>query len=339
MSPYDVTADDEPLDVAVVAADERMVEQLRHALSPDAAVIWDDDDDVEVDPAFALLRALQRDVSADLPADEVLPASVTELLPRRRSLGRGATVAAIAAGVLSIGGVAAAASAPGLSGVRSAVSNAVHDAVDAITPDAPVGPVVASPSSAASPTATATPFAAATPTPRGQVVSTAARSASAVGQIQANLDRAERFLDQGKTGPAGNQLDAAARKLDYVVAGADRTRLAARLATLRARLAATPDAKPSKSTQDNNANSGSGNNGKSGSDNGKSSSDNNGKSGSDNSGSGNSGSGKGSTPDAKKSPAIEPTHSSSSGKSGSGRVDPKPSEVETPEADPSGSDD
>src|SRR3954468_24931488 len=98
MNPYDVTPDDEPLDVHAVSEDDLLVEQLRHALSPDAAVVWDDDDD-ELDPAFALLRALQLDVSAELPPEPFLPPGVTELLPRRRHLGRATTVAVIAASV------------------------------------------------------------------------------------------------------------------------------------------------------------------------------------------------------------------------------------------------
>lgn len=58
MSRYDVTPDDDPLDVRAVSDDDVRVELLRHALSPDAAVVWDDEDD-ELDPAFALLRALR----------------------------------------------------------------------------------------------------------------------------------------------------------------------------------------------------------------------------------------------------------------------------------------
>src|SRR4051794_36817850 len=162
MSTYDVTSDDEPLDVGAVSEDDLLVEQLRHALSPDAAVVWDDDDD-ELDPAFALLRALQTDVAANLPVGEtILPSGVTPLLPRRRHLGRTATIAAVTAGVLSIAGVAAAAPGMPLSGVRHAVSDAVASAVDAITPDTPVGPTVVDPSLSPS----------AKPTPPGDAVST-----------------------------------------------------------------------------------------------------------------------------------------------------------------------
>lgn len=243
MSRYDVTPDEEPLDLAAVAADDQLVEQLRHSLSPDAAVIWDDDDD-EVDPAFALLRSLQRDVSGDLPAESAdTPPGIIELLPRRRRLSRSATIAAVAAGVLSIGGVAAA-SAPGqpLAGMRSAVANAVSDAVDAITPDAPVGPALVDPTRTSTPSPKAT--------PPGDAVSAAARSAAAVLQIEANLDRAVSFLDDGKYEPAQAQLDAAARKLDYVIVPADHNRLAARLAQLQARLAAMPDPRESDGRAD-----------------------------------------------------------------------------------------
>lgn len=234
MSPYDVSPDDEPLDVAAVSADDQRVEQLRHhALSPDDAVIWDDDDE-ELEPALALLRRLQRDVSTDLPAPAALPLQVTEPARGGRRLGRGGTIAIVAAGVLSIGGVAAA-SGPGmpLAGVRSAVSSAVHGVIEAITPDAPLGPGAARPTPSPGPSAGTT--------PPGSAVSAAARSAAAVQQIEANLDRAQAFLDQGKYAPAKAQLDAAASKLGYVLGAADRTRLGDRLAALAARLAATPE--------------------------------------------------------------------------------------------------
>jgi hypothetical protein len=240
MSTYDVTPDDEPLDMRAVTADDQLVEKLRHALSPEAAVVWDDDED-DMDPGYALLRALQLDVSADLPTEVILPAEVTELLPRRRHLSRTATIAVVAASVLSVGGVAAA-SAPGqpLAGVREAVSTAVADAVDAITPDKPVGP-------AAVPTASPSPK----PTPPGAAVSDAARSAAAILQIEDNLARAEAMLDDGRLMPAKAQLDAAERKLNYVLVGADRDRLSSRLLALQARLAtATPRATPSTGKPD-----------------------------------------------------------------------------------------
>lgn len=228
MSPYGVTPDDESLDVVAVGADDQLVETLRRSLSPDAAVIWDDDDEAD-DPAFALLRALQLDVSDDLPADApILPATVTPLAGRRR-LGRGATVAAVSFGVLSIAGVAAA-SAPGqpLAGVRHSVSAAVAGVVDAITPDAPVGPSVLTPAEGAKPSPSAT--------PPGQLVSAAARSTAAVLQIEANLDRAAVLLQQGRYAAAQAQLDAAARKLTLVSPSSTRDALAARLAALQDRL-------------------------------------------------------------------------------------------------------
>jgi hypothetical protein len=247
MTTYDVTPDDEPLDVAAVSSDDALVEQLRHALSPDAAVVWDDEDD-DVDPAFALLRALQVDVSAGVAADSntILPTGVTELLPRRRHLGRGATIAVVAASVLSVAGVAAA-SAPGqpLAGVRHAVSAAVAHAVDAITPDSPVGPAVE-----------ATESPSAKPTPRGDAVSAAERSASAVRQIQANLDRAAAMIDDGRYQPAKNQLNAAASKLHYVTDVGVKAGLQSRLTALQSRLAAMPTAKPTHGPSDDKGNHG-----------------------------------------------------------------------------------
>ena len=64
-------SDNDPIDLDAadaVVADDALVERLRHALSPDAAVVWDDDDEDSDDLSYGLLRALQRDVSADLPA-------------------------------------------------------------------------------------------------------------------------------------------------------------------------------------------------------------------------------------------------------------------------------
>jgi hypothetical protein len=298
MSRYDVTPDDDPLDLAAVGSDDAGVEKLRHALSPDGAVVWDDDDD-ELDPAFALLRALQADVAADLPdRAAILPPDVTELLPRRRRLGRGATIAAVAAGVLSIGGVAAAAPGHPLAAVGSAVSSAVSNIIDSITPDAPVGPAVVESTRTGEPTGKPTGKPTVKPTPAGDAVSDAARSASAVKQVTANLDRAAAFLDQGKDQPAGNQLDAAARKLGYVMDPATRSRLASRLASLRALLGTHPAAKPSKAAA--------GSSGTGTSDHGKSGKDNSGKGSSD------------SRPDATRTPEAKPTRSPRSGSEGSG---------------------
>lgn len=231
MSTLDLTPDDDPLDAAAVGADDALVERLRRSTTPQDAVVWDDDDDLD-DPGYALLLALVRDVSADLPAgDDILPTGVTPLLPRRRHLTRGATVGLVAAGVLSIAGAAAAA-APGqpLSGVRSAVASAVTSVVDAITPSEPVGPGGA----AGEPNARPTPSA----TPPGVIVSAAARDAAAVTQIRANLDRAATLLRAGHDAAAGQQLDAAARKLALVQDADVRAALAAELADLRAQLAA-----------------------------------------------------------------------------------------------------
>ncbi|MCW2569958.1 MAG: hypothetical protein JWO88_16 [Frankiales bacterium] len=242
MSTYDVAPDDEPLDIVAVTADDRLVEELRQALDPDAAVVSDDDDD-ELDPAVALLRTLQIEVGADLQeGGPILPPGLLELAPGRRRLGRGATIAVVAASVLSLGGVAAA-SAPGqpLAGVRSAVSTAVSDVVDAITPSSPTGSAQVASTHSPKPTPR--------PTPPGDAVSAAARSAAAVRQITANLDRAAVFLDAGKYTPAKEQLDAAERKLVYVSDPAVKAPLAARLASLRVQLATNPSPKPSHAAQ------------------------------------------------------------------------------------------
>jgi len=225
---------DEPIDLDAadaVVADDALVERLRHALSPDAAVVWDDDDVDSDDLSYALLRALQRDVSTDL-GDPAPVAEVVPLAERRRRFGRAATVAAVAAGVLSVAGAAAAAtSSPGdpLYGVRSAVSSAVHNALDAITPpksgDAPA-PVAATPT--------------ATISPRGAQVSAAARSAGAVVQIEERLTVAARLIDNGRGIAAGEVLDQAQRRLLLVSDVAQRSAFQLRIDALRARIAALP---------------------------------------------------------------------------------------------------
>ena len=227
---------------AAVQADDALVERLRSALSPEDAVVWDDDEDVDDDLSYALLRALQRDVSmvAEAPAARVVPLS-----PRSRRLGRTATVATVAAALVSVAGVAAAAtSSPGdpLYGVRSAVASAVHDAVDAVTPTKPIGPSAAHPA-AATPTATIS--------PRGAQVSTAARSAGAVVQIEERIATATRLLDAGRPRPAGEVLDQAQRRLPLVSDVARRADFQQQIDALRARAAAmsAPHGKPSPGQQ------------------------------------------------------------------------------------------
>ena len=234
---------DEPMDLEAVAADDALVERLRRSLSPHDAVVWGDDEDDSEDLSYALLHALQSDVSAELPPAPALPATVVPLASRRRALGRTATVTAIAAGVLSLAGASAAAtSSPGdpLYGMRSAVASAVQEVVDAITPAAPIGPVQNDPAAAATPTATVS--------PPGAAVSAAARSASAVRQIQERLTTADRLLDDGRAKPAGQVLDQAERRLPLVLDTTVRKSLQDQINALRARasamLATPPSTKP-----------------------------------------------------------------------------------------------
>lgn len=310
MSPYDVTPDDQPLDVAAVTADDRVVEQLRRSLSPDAAVIWDDEDDAD-DPAFALLRTLQLDVSDDLPLGQVLPREVTPLLPRQRRLGRGATLAAVAAGVLSLGGVAAAAT-PGhpLAGVRAAVTSAVTSVVDAITPDAPVGPKPAEARKTNRPAAKPA-------TPRGEATAAAVRSASAERQVRQNLAKAADFLAAGKDAAAAEQLDAAERKLHLVTDPSTRAKLAAELAALRSRLAVPHPARSQGAPADKGSSDGKGGGkGPDGRDSGKKGVSSSGKgTGAGQRTAGQSGDGQsGDGQSVRHTPAPAPTHDVRSGK-------------------------
>jgi hypothetical protein len=307
MNRFDVTPDEDPLDMAAVASDDLLVEQLRQSLSPAAAVIWDDEEDVD-DPGYAVLRGLQRDVAADLPElPSILPTEVTSLAARRRGLGRGATVAAVAAGVLSIAGAAAASqSGRPLAGVRDAVESAVTHVVDAITPSSPVGPSVARPH-----TSPSSVLASPKTSPRGAVVS----SASAAGQVTQALDKAQRFLDRGQNTAAQEQLDRATKALARVTNPAAHASLSARLAALKARLG--PTTKPS---DDANV---SGKDGSGSDSSGSDSSDNDGKVSDSSDSSGSSGSsGKDGDSSGK---------GSSDGSSGSGGDRPRATQAPRPE--------
>lgn len=226
------TPPEEPLDLAAVARDDEVIERLRRSLSPDAAVVWGDDEDDSDDPSYAMLRTLQLDVGTGLPVGGPLPtvAGVT----RRRRLGRGATVAIAAAGVLSLAGAAAASSSPGdpLYPVRSAIASAVHEAVQAVRPDRPAGSRPASPGDSTAP---------------GAGVGTAARTAALVQQAQGSLAQAARLLAAGQYAAALAQLDRAGAVIDRLPAGPERSDLVARATQLRAALTAAQTAEPSRS--------------------------------------------------------------------------------------------
>lgn len=220
------TYDDVPLDLAGVAADDALVEQLRRALDPSDAVVWGDDDDSE-DASYALLRALQHEVSAELP-DPRFSEVVLPLVRGRRALRRSATVAVVTAGVLSLAGAAAAGSSPGdrMYGVRSAVAAAVSDVIDVITPGAADG------TNRRTPSAT-TPLTSGRP---GLAVSTAARAAVAARLIEERLATADRLLDSGRPRAAGEVLDQAERRLPLVDA-VKRAAYALQITALRDRAA------------------------------------------------------------------------------------------------------
>lgn len=134
--------DDDPLDLAQVAADHSALEQLRlRSTRPD-------------DSALALLRDLLLDVDAELPA-EPLPvalgrgSTVVHLSGEKpsdpRVVRNGAVVALVTAGVLAFGGVAAASTAVAPDGPLAGIGNAVRSAagavVSAVKPESPGRPV------------------------------------------------------------------------------------------------------------------------------------------------------------------------------------------------------
>lgn len=236
--------DDEPLDLKAVAADDAALEALRAGAADDAAL--------------GLLRALLLDVERDLPTpvghgSTVLALASSEESDRRIARG-GTVVAVLAAGLLSLGGVAAASTlAPAgspLHALGEAVRSAAGAVVGAVTPPASPGrsgvvppPATASPSSVAAAPAKQTTVAPRT-SPPGAPVSAASRSRAAARQVDQLLDAAAGLLEAGRTTAAVARLDLAERKLTEVLP-ADRADLPQRLAALREQ--ATAAAKPTRS--------------------------------------------------------------------------------------------
>jgi hypothetical protein len=224
--------DDDPLDLGEVAADADALEGLRAGRRST---------DVPGDPALAALHHLLRDVETDLPEGElqapglgssVLPLSGDHRAPGRRTLRSGAAAALVAAGLLSLGGVAAASTmAPAghpLHDLGQAVRSAAGAVVTAVTPPR------SSPSPETQPTSSPTGTAA--PSPAGAAVAVTSRSAAAARQVAAHLDAAQAHLDGGRATPARQQLDAAERGLAQVLPAHGAAALGERLAALRARL-------------------------------------------------------------------------------------------------------
>ena len=137
--------DDDPLDLAQVAADHDAVECLRTSRLAAGADGRDDD------AALLLLRDLLRDVRGELPEALPLPvpagrgSTVLTLAggpdPQRRLARHGALVAVFTAGVVSLSGVAAASTMlpPGtpLHSLGAAVRSAAGAVVGAVSPPEP----------------------------------------------------------------------------------------------------------------------------------------------------------------------------------------------------------
>jgi hypothetical protein len=254
--------DDDPIDLAGVAADEDAIERVRSG-----DVLGDD-------VALAILRDLLQDVQPDADdlrvlqpsgrGSNVLPLS-GDRIPERRLARNGTVVAALTAGLLSLGGVAAAASvAPdgsALHGLGEAVRSAAGAVVGAVTPpEAASGTAArAAASPSASPSASAMSVAAPRtsaaprrqPTP-GATVAALSRSQAAARQVAHHLDAAERLLADGRAKAADARLDVAESRLAEVLPADGASALSARLTALRDRVAAatataSPTAKPAKS--------------------------------------------------------------------------------------------
>lgn len=236
-----MTDDDDRVDLGEVAADDAALDRVRAG-----ARLGDDE-------ALLLLRGLVDDVDADvLPPVPVGCGSTVlriagESSVERRRARNGALVAAIAAGVLSLSGVAAAstvvpADSP-LAGLGQIVRSAAGAVVGAVTPpdSIPARPVVTLPSPAASAARAA--VAARPSAAPGAEVSAAARSRAAVRQVTALLDAAQQLLADDRPAVAAARLDTAERRLADVLP-AEAEPLAARLAQLRSEVEAATAGPP-----------------------------------------------------------------------------------------------
>lgn len=229
--------DDDPLDLAQVMADDSVIDRLRNgSLEPN-------------DPVVALLRDLLTDLETDLPSPEPVGRGSTvvalagEHSPNRRLARRGTVVALLTAGVVSVGGMAAASTVDNpshpLHGLGEAVRAATAAVVDAVTPpSAPPGSPTRDPAgrSAGAAAPVPAPAAEAAPAP-GRAVSAAARSQAALRQVEALLDEAESLLDAGRVSAASARLDTAERRLRDVLPD-QRPAPVERLTELRKRVAA-----------------------------------------------------------------------------------------------------
>lgn len=241
---------DDPVDLSQVTADDALIDLLRSGSVG------------HEDPAVVLLRDLLADVEADLPGPAPVGRGSTvlalagESAPERRTARNGAVVALLTAGLVSLGGVAAAstvvAPAHPLHGLGEVVRSAAGAVVDAVTPPAsragqPAGGSAGSSLSLPPPAADAAQRATTTGPAGapGQEVSAAARSTAAARQVAVLLAEAEQLLDDGRGSAAVERLDRAERRLADVLP-ADRSALADRLNELRRQVAAAPAPAPGK---------------------------------------------------------------------------------------------
>jgi hypothetical protein len=203
-----------PLDLLRVAADDVALDRVRDgAVSPGH------------DVALGALRDLLVDVESDLPADRVVRGPGSDVLPLsgpavrgRRLVRRSAAVGVLTAGVLSLGGVAAATTVAPAGSPLHGLGQAVRSAAGAVA-----GAV----------------------TPPGRDVAAEARSLAAARQVDRLLDAAAALLDNGRTASVEQRLDTAERLLADVRAQ-DRGDRETRLADLRTRLAALTAGTPAK---------------------------------------------------------------------------------------------
>ena len=205
---------DDPLDLTQVTADDAAVEQLR--LGAPAAE----------DSALQLLHDLLVDLDAE-PVEQprLVPVGsgstvlrlAGESTPDSRLARGGAVVALIAAGMVALGGVAAASTAvaPGnpLHGLGESVRSVAGAVVDAVKPPDtarradPAQAVLPSPAASRALEALASRSAAPAAT------AAAARSDAAARQVAALLAEAEQLLDEGRSAAAQQRLDLAERRL------------------------------------------------------------------------------------------------------------------------------
>jgi hypothetical protein len=226
---------DGPLDLTQLGADHRAIESLRASLYEDPSYGFGGGPE----PAVRLLHDLLRDVDVDVPpagpvVREAPVLALAEAPARRRLPRNGALVAVLAAGLVSVGGAAAASTMAPAGTPLHGLGQSLRSGVGAVVTAVSLPEQTASAAGAqARPEAGPTVAAGAAPSPATQrPAAVDAESQAAARRVASLLDAAQRLLAQGLPRPASARLDTAAHHL-VDVGPPDAAPLSARLEQLR----------------------------------------------------------------------------------------------------------